>query len=332
MKTSVSVIVPVYNSGRELVPHIESLLGQSLKDIEIIIVNDGSSDNTGEIIENLANEHTNIVAVHLDKNKGVHEARLAGLKKSSAPWIGFMDADDFVRPNMYSTMLAAGEKYNTDIVICSTERVDENRKFVRLKLNFKKSRKVEKSIFVKFCRFEFGTGMLCNKLYKRHVIQPYFNLYYPWRQTMNEDLLLNIGCFSQAKSVYLLKDVLYDYVVNNTSVTSTTNSSDAYVEHFRAFALAVSIFPTLSQEFKNNIINMYRTQLSRSEYHVLDLNDIIKYDEKLIEAINVIYDSNPLALALLSAHKPLPLVGARLAAKSIYYRCVSKMGLNLNPY
>ncbi len=77
---------------------------------------------------------------------------------------------------------------------------------------------------------------------------------------------------------------------------------------------------------------MYRTQLSRSEYHVLDLNNIVKYDKKLIEAINVIYDSNSLALAMLSSHKPLSIVGARLAAKSIFYRCLSEIGLNPNSY
>lgn len=332
MNYLVSVVVPVYNSGPELVVHIESLLDQSLKNIEIIIVNDGSSDDTQEVIENLANKYTNIVIVNLDVNKGVHEARLAGLTKSSAPWIGFMDADDFVRPNTYSIMVDAGKKNNADIIICGCDRVDENRKLVRSKLKFKKSKVIKNNIFEKFCGFEFGTGMLCNKLFKRQVIEPYFELHYPWRQTMNEDLLLNIGCFSEAKRIYLLKDVLYDYVVNEDSVTSTTNSVDAFVEHYRAFALAMSIFPNFDEKFKNSIIDMYRTQLSRSEYHVLDLSDAVQYNERLIEAIDIIHNNNPLALAMLSSHKPLPLVGARLAAKSIYYRCVSKIGLNPNPY
>lgn len=326
MNPLVSVIVPVYNSGQELVVHIESLLDQSLKNIEIIIVNDGSSDDTREVIEKLANKHTSIVTVHLDTNKGVHEARLAGLKKSSASWIGFMDADDFVRPNMYSKMLATGEKHHVDIVVCSCDRVDENRKFVRSKLKFKKSKRVENDIFTKFCRFEFGTGMLCNKLYKREIIEPYFDLHYPWRQTMNEDLLLNMGFFSKAESIYLVSNSLYDYVVNAKSVTSTTNSVDAFVEHYRAFALAMSIFPTFNEKFQKNIIDMYRTQLSRSEYYVLNLNDVTKHNDKIIEAVDLIYDYNPLALAMLSSHKPLSLVGVRLATKSIYYKCVSKMG------
>ncbi|MCS5856864.1 glycosyltransferase [Klebsiella pneumoniae subsp. pneumoniae] len=85
----VSVIVPVFNAGAKLLPSIESLLNQTLKDIEIIIVNDASTDNSGSVIDQLAKENTNIVPVHFSENKGVHEARLAGLKKSTAPWIGF---------------------------------------------------------------------------------------------------------------------------------------------------------------------------------------------------------------------------------------------------
>lgn len=332
MKASVSVIVPVFNSSQELEIHIESLLDQNLKNIEIIIVNDGSSDDTREVIESLANKHTNIVTVHLDKNKGVHEARLAGLKKSSAPWIGFMDADDFVRPNMYSKMLAVGEKHSADIIICSCDRVDDNRKLVRSKLNFKKSRKVEDDIFAKFCTFEFGTGMLWNKLYKRQTIEPYFEMHYPWRQTMNEDLLLNIGCFSKARSVYVLKDVLYDYVVNDDSVTSTTNSVDAFVEHYRAFALAINLFSHLGDAYIKQIIEMYRTQLSRGEYHITDLNDIGNKEHLLKEAVELIYGHEPLALALLSSHKPPMSIGGRLAVKSIYYKCLEKVGFNFNPY
>jgi len=333
MNASVSVIVPVFDLGYNLVPHIESLLTQTLKSIEIIIVNDGSNDDTKSVIDELAIKYESMIAVHLPINKGVHEARLAGLKIASAPWIGFMDADDFVQPEMYATLLSAGKKQDVDIVVCSCNRVDENRKFIRSKLNFKKSRKVESEVFKKFCNFEFGTGMLWNKLYKREVIEPYFSLHYQWRQTMNEDLLMNIGCFSKAKSIYLLSDVLYDYVVNDKSVTSTTSSKDAYIETFRAFALAMNLFSSLDSLFTNYIIDMYRTQLSRSEYHVVGLGSIDSVDVKsLTEAVELVNKENPLALALLSAHKPLTAVGARLAIKSLYRRGLTKVGISFNPY
>ncbi|PKH80796.1 glycosyltransferase [Psychrobacter sp. 4Bb] len=330
MNPSVSVIVPVFNSGKALVPHIDSLLTQSLKNIEIIIVNDGSNDTTENVIENLVKKHTNIVSVHLDKNKGVHEARLAGLKKSSAPWVGFMDADDFARPNMYSTLLTAAKKSNADIVVCSCERVDEHRNFVSQKLKFKRSIKVENDIFAKFCRFEFGIGMLWNKLYKREIIEPFFDLHYIWRQDIDEDLLLNIGCFSKAERVYILDDILYDYVVNDKSITSTTNNSDAYIETYRAFALAMSLFSNMSDQYTIQIIEMYQMQFSKGEYYVYNLNDTDKY--LLKEAVELIYSYNPLALALLPSCKPSISVGGRVAIKSLYHKGLAKMGLNFNAY
>ncbi len=152
----VSVIVPVFNAGAKLLPSIESLLNQTLKDIEIIIVNDASTDNSGSVIDQLAKENTNIVPVHFSENKGVHEARLAGLKKSTAPWIGFLDADDFARPNMFATLLSAAVDNDVDIVVCGSDRVTEQRKVIAPKLRFRRSEKVDDNVFERFCAFEEG--------------------------------------------------------------------------------------------------------------------------------------------------------------------------------
>src|SRR5690606_6405438 len=100
----VSVIVPVYNAGEYLLLSVESIINQTLKDIEIILVNDGSTDSSGLVIDSLAQDNGNIVNVHLPENRGVHEARLAGLRKAKGDFIGFMDADDYVRPHMYERL------------------------------------------------------------------------------------------------------------------------------------------------------------------------------------------------------------------------------------
>ncbi|WP_157746926.1 glycosyltransferase family 2 protein [Marinobacter sp. LV10R510-11A] len=84
-----SVIVPVFNGGDGLEFSLRSLLKQTLKKLEIIVVNDASTDNSEAVINHLASENGNIVAIHLPENQGVHEARLAGIKKAAAPWIGF---------------------------------------------------------------------------------------------------------------------------------------------------------------------------------------------------------------------------------------------------
>lgn len=316
----VSVIVPVFNAGEKLVPSIESLLNQTLKDIEIIIVNDASTDNSGSVIDQLAKENTNIVPVHFSENKGVHEARLAGLKNSTAPWIGFLDADDFARPNMFETLLSAAVENDVDIVVCGSDRVTEQRKVIAPKLRFRRSEKVGENVFERFCAFEFGTGMLWNKLFRRSVIEPWFGLHFPWRQSINEDLILNIGCFYKARSVYLCKDSLHEYVLHQASVTSMASPEKAYVNTYRAAALAVNLCSELGDDALPKVIDLYRKQLSWGDYQIGNVASILDYDAELKEAVKLISETQPAALALLAARQRPPLVGARLAVKSLIHR------------
>jgi glycosyltransferase involved in cell wall biosynthesis len=319
----ISVIVPVFNAGNKLIPSIESLLSQTLDDLEIIIVNDASTDNSGEVIDQLAQANSNIVPVHFAENKGVHEARLAGLKKSTAQWIGFLDADDFARPNMFAALHAAAIDQNVDIVVCGSDRVTEQRKVIAPKLRFKRSEKVDKEVFERFCAFDFGTGMLWNKLFRRSVIEPWFELHFPWRQDINEDLLMNIGCFYMARSVYLCEGRLHEYVLNKSSVTSNATNAKSYVKTYRGAALAVSSYSRLGAEVVTKIIDMYRTQLSWGDYQIEDVASIMAFEKELEEAVALIASVRPSALALLTArHRPV-LVGARLALKSLIHRIMA---------
>ncbi|SOB74540.1 Glycosyl transferase family 2 [Marinobacter sp. LV10R510-11A] len=322
----VSVIVPVFNGGDGLEFSLRSLLKQTLKKLEIIVVNDASTDNSEAVINHLASENGNIVAIHLPENQGVHEARLAGIKKAAAPWIGFLDADDFARPNMFEVMLGAGKQENVDIVVCGSYRVTPERKPIKPKLRFKRSKKVDSDVFEKFCRFEFGTGMLWNKLYRREVLTPYGDMHFPWRQNINEDLLLNIGCFYKAESVFVSDEVLHEYVLNESSITSTINNAKAYVDTYRAYALAVSFFSELGSDVMRNIIEMYRTQLTWGGYLVDDVTKLMGHQKDLNEAADLIYRSFPAALVLISARQRPTRVGARLAISSLMNRCLTLHG------
>ncbi|KAA1174660.1 glycosyltransferase [Marinobacter salinexigens] len=323
----ISVIVPVFNAGAQLVPSIESLLKQSLADIEIIIVNDASTDSSASVIDKLAEDNANILPVHLSVNKGVHEARLAGLAKSSAPWIGFLDADDFAKPGMFETLLSSAVDYDVDIVVCGSNRVTSQRKIIAPKVRFRRSEKVLVNTFDRFCAYEFGSGMLWNKLFKRSIIEPWFDLHFPWRQSINEDLLMNIGCFYQAKSVYLCKEVLHDYVLHESSATANIPISKAYVNTYRAAALAISNFSGLGDDTLSKIIDMYRIQLSWRCYQVDNAALILSYEKELREATDVINDVFPAALALLAARPRPPVVNVELALKSLFHRCLTAVGL-----
>lgn len=314
----VSVIVPAYNAGETLYGSVGSLLSQTLGELEIIIVDDGSTDRTRAVIERLATENSNVVPVYLAVNKGVHEARLAGLSNASASWIGFMDADDYVRPNMYSCLLSAAIDNEVDIVVCGADRVTAERKLISPKYQFARSQKIDNDVFKRFCNFEFGTGSLCNKLYKREVIEPWFKLHFPWRQSINEDLLLNIGCFYNASSIYLLSDALYEYVLEKDSVTSKMEKSWAYVEIFRAYVLAVTCYQQFGDTAFTKITDMYRVQLSWGNYQVDSAADLDRHSNKIKEAVDYLCQTKPFALVAIAARKPQGLVGVRLALVSIF--------------
>lgn len=313
----VSVIVPVYNTGKNLIHNINSLLNQELKSIEVIIVNDASSDDTASVINNLASKYTNIKPIHFPVNKGVHEARLEGIKHSTAPWVGFMDADDFVRPKMFKKMIKAAKSEDVDIVVCGVERVDSNRKLLSKKLIFKHNTVVDREVFKSFCRFDFGTGMLWNKIYKRELITSIDNMHFPWRQDINEDLIVNIGCFSKARKVFLLKDVLYEYVLNEDSITENINRTDAFIEHFRAFALAINAYAKLDDNMAVRISEIYRTQLANYSYPLNDLSCLIKEKKGVLEAVELLNEANPLALALIATSPRPAAVGRKEMFKYI---------------
>ena len=319
------MIVPVFNAGNRLVPSVESLLEQTLKDIEIIIVNDASTDNSSAVIDQLARDNCNIKYVHFAENNGVHEARLAGLKESTAPFIGFLDSDDFARLNMFEFMHSAAVKNGVDIVVCGSDRVTEQRDIIEPKLRFKRSEKIEKDVFERFCAFDFGTGMLWNKLFRRSIIEPWFELHFPWRQSINEDLLLNIGCFYNAKSIFLLSDTLHEYVFDTGSVTSKMKNNWAYTEIFRAYALAVTLYQHLGAHTLAHIIYMYRTQLTWGNYQLANSDELTAYKDKLNEATCWLFDKNPYALAAISARKNPSNIGARLAIRSFYASMVKRL-------
>lgn len=118
MNSKVSIIVPVYNAEQFLCSCVESILNQQLKDIEIILVDDGSSDKSGKICDYYAQLDKRVQVLHLE-NQGVSNARNRGIELASGDFIGFVDADDWIDKEMYLDMLDEIHRINADAVICS---------------------------------------------------------------------------------------------------------------------------------------------------------------------------------------------------------------------
>ncbi len=320
----ISVIVPTFNSGKKLEPSIKSLLDQTIKEIEIVIINDASTDESKKIINELALRHPRIIPVHCQENIGVHEARLLGLTKSSAPWIGFLDDDDFARPNMFEQLYSSAVANSADIVICGSYRVSSNRRPIQSKIRFKKNECVNDKIFERFCNLEFGTGTLWNKLYRRKLIMQWKDMHFPWRQNINEDMLLNLGCFHQAQKVCLLKERLHEYVFNSKSVTSNIEREKAYVSMLRAFSIAVSYFAPEGNLALGSVIDLYRKQLAWPSYHVDNVNNLDRYKKEISEAIELICKYEPNAIAALASKSNKNLHIDKNILKKLFYTAIKR--------
>ena len=128
MDELISVIIPVYNVQAYLVRCVDSVINQSYDNLEIILVDDGSSDNSSQICDELALKDRRIKVIH-KTNGGLSDARNVGLEKSVGDYILFVDSDDFIHQEMVEKMYGIIQKNETDIVVCGIYRTDgENHK------------------------------------------------------------------------------------------------------------------------------------------------------------------------------------------------------------
>ena len=215
MAERISVIVPVYNVAADLPRCFNSILAQTYSDIEIIAVDDGSPDNSGAILDQYANRYPNICVIHKE-NGGVTSARLCGVSKATGEWIGFVDGDDEIEPDMYERLLENAQKYRAEISHCGYQmcfadgRVHHfhNSGIIREQDSLTAIRDLLEGTLV-----EPG---LCNKLYHREL---FHNLNMPTDIRINEDLLMNYYLFKAAQRAVFDDWCPYHYIVRSGSAS-----------------------------------------------------------------------------------------------------------------
>jgi len=296
----ISIIVPVFNSATTIEATLNSISNQTLTDFEVIVINDASSDNSVCILNEISQKESRLKIVTLNHNVGVYEARCTGLKIAKGDFIGFVDADDFIKPNMYEVLFNTSCETNSDIVICGIDLVSNERQFLEKKASFKETQVINSSILEKFCGMKFGTGSLCNKLFRKELIMEHGLNAFRWRQDSSEDTLVNIGCFMDAKRVCLVNQSLYEYVRHPDSATQRINNSEAFTRMFRAYAIAIDQYHCYGNDVMNCITELYQRQLHYECYFVSDSSQLRGDKTLLIEAVNLIAEQYPLGLALFS--------------------------------
>lgn len=222
----VSIIVPVYNAAAYLEQCVDSLVGQTLKEIEIILVNDGSSDNSGKICDTYAKQDARVHVIH-QKNQGQTVARNAGLAAATGDYVHFVDSDDWLDLTMEQQMYDKALKHNADIVTCDTifhkgKREIPARQAFEAGVYDKPA--LIKTLYPKMIYngrfFYFGIyAAMWNKLFRRELVTPHIISIDP-AVRIGEDGLTTFATFMEAKKVVVIKETLYHYRDdNNTSLT-----------------------------------------------------------------------------------------------------------------
>lgn len=221
LNTKVSIIVPVYNAEKHLKECLDSIINQTLKEIQIIIINDGSTDNSKEIILDYVRKDSRVTFID-SENEGVSAARNKGIGKSSSRYIGFVDADDYIAPGMYQRLFEIAEENKSSMVICNARHVNEKKEFrKRLQLENETFLIQDKApLILDFLSFKYDSANW-NKMYDSNIIKQY-NLKFDCRLAIWEDLLFNLKFIVYADKITTLSEALYYYREHDTSVMANS--------------------------------------------------------------------------------------------------------------
>lgn len=213
MDVFVSVVVPVFNVEPYLKKCIDSLLAQTVDSFEIILVDDGSSDNCPKICDEYGKSHSNIKVIH-KANGGLPSARNAGIKASCGKYIAFCDSDDMMKPDMLKKMTEAAEKYNADAVMCGYETFPN--KIVTVPSVIKEKVITPEEFIASNDRLH-SNNELCFSwrfIAKRSLIEEK-KLMFDEEVFIGEDFLFNLSLIMESKRIYVLNDSLYLYRKDN---------------------------------------------------------------------------------------------------------------------
>lgn len=206
----ISIIIPVYNSEATIERAIESVLNQSYKNYEIIIIDDGSNDDTKVKIEKFLKENRNIRYFY-KKNEGVSKARNDGIRKSNGKYITFLDSDDIYCENYLSDF--AKEVNEKAIITCNYNGNKKNP--IRLPKDIDS---FEKKDYYEFLDRENLLNSVCNKIYNKEVILEN-NIEFDQTIINGEDILFNLEYIDKMEKFIYINNINYEYIENNNSIT-----------------------------------------------------------------------------------------------------------------
>ena len=268
----ISIIVPVYNVAQYLERCIRSILGQSYPQIEIILVDDGSTDGSGEICDRWQKKYQEIVVIH-QKNNGVSSARNAGLRRATGMYVGFVDPDDYIDENMYRSLYACLIDNDADVAACSwLDEYEDGRKNVK-QTGMKDSNMVMTGDEAIAHDLYHGMYITCNKLLSRKAC---CNVFYDEDIINGEDRLFDVMVLLNADKVVYIADPYYHYChrVNSAGTKGYTHKDLSLItacQKIKELVHGRSV--SLEKIAEANVHHAYVQMLSMMNYNFIKYRD-----------------------------------------------------------
>lgn len=213
MNKKISVIIPVYKVEKYLAKCLDSVISQTYRELEIILVDDGSPDGCGEICDEYASKDERIKVIHKE-NGGVARARNAGLDIASGDYIGFVDSDDWIEPDMYELLIKNAVKYGADMSMCG-ETVYDNGELIATSSSDEivQLNRIEAK---KYTVVGGRMGFIWNKIYSRHIIK---DIRFSPEYGCSEDLMFVYQLLENTDKVVIDNRAKYNYFRNEGGIT-----------------------------------------------------------------------------------------------------------------
>lgn len=245
MKPAVSIIVPVYNAQQSIRRCVDSILNQEFVDYEVILVNDGSTDESGAICDEYAQKDSRVRVIH-KKNTGVSDSRNIAIEEAKGEYLQFMDSDDWITTDATSLFYKAAKEYGCDMVIADFYRVVGQR--VSQKGDIDTDEVMTREEFASHMMenpADFYYGVLWNKFFKRDIVEKY-QLRMDENISWCEDFMFNLEYIRHAESIYALGVPVYYYVKTKgslasqgTSITKTIQMKRMVFSYYHKFYKAI---------------------------------------------------------------------------------------------
>ena len=285
-----TIIIPAYNCEKYLLDCVNSVLDNTYKDLEVIIVNDGSTDGTAEIIEKLQSSDDRVISFY-KPNGGVSSARNLGLEKATGEWVHFVDSDDLVDKTLYERVFISLQKNKTDIVFFGYETFGENKREKRLFekpfVSFSEEEKFE-LILKGISKMGSGLNYVTHYIFNLSIAK---KIRFDERLKISEDILFCYQIYDIATSFTYIDEILYKYRESESSLSKTyikdrynvvKTADNKIIEEVMTWKRGDEILPSLYHNFfigKLDLLDMIDGLPSKSKKEKKQIRKSITKDK-----------------------------------------------------